>query len=55
VKIMEKIEEKTREINCPEIERPAPDFCKEGRIIVKKDEKGCIVSFECLIPGKKEK
>ncbi len=53
-KIMERIKERVKEINCPEIEKPAPGFCKEGRIIVKKDEKGCLIDFKCIIPAETE-
>ncbi len=50
-RIIEKAEERVRKLNCPEIEKPAPDFCEEGRIIIKRDDRGCIVSFECVIPA----
>jgi len=53
-KIMERIEERAKEINCPEIEKPAPGFCEEGRIIVKRDEKGCLIDFKCIIPAETE-
>ncbi len=46
-KILEKIEVK----DCPEIVKPSSDFCKDGRIVIKKNEQGCIVAFNCLIPG----
>lgn len=52
--IIEKIEERAIELNCPEIGKPAPDFCKEGRIVVKRDGRGCIASFECVIPAEIE-
>jgi len=48
--ILEKIEER----GCPTIEKPAPGFCEEGRIAIKKDTKGCIISFECVIPAEFE-
>jgi len=53
-KVLEQIREKTQERQCPEIEKPAFNFCQEGRIITKKDKKGCITSFECLIPAEIE-
>lgn len=53
-KIFEKVEEKAKKIDCPEIEKPAPDFCQEGRMVIKKDARGCIVSFQCLIPAEIE-
>jgi len=52
--ILSKIKERMQEIKCPEIEKPAPDFCQEGRIIVKKDEKGCVINFKCVIPAETE-
>lgn len=48
--ILERIEER----GCPTIEKPAPGFCEEGRIVIKKDTKGCIISFECVIPAEFE-
>ncbi|XOB41655.1 MAG: DUF5667 domain-containing protein [Candidatus Nealsonbacteria bacterium] len=53
-RILEQIREKTPERDCPIIEKSAPDFCKEGRIVVKRDAKGCIISFECVIPAEVE-
>lgn len=52
-KVLEKIpvEIKLKKLNCLETERPSSDFCKEGRIIVKRDEKGCVTAFSCVIPG----
>ncbi|MCD6402379.1 hypothetical protein J7L36_00790 [bacterium] len=48
----ERIEEKIKE--CPEIQKPAPGFCEEGRIIIEKDERGCIIDFKCIMPAEKE-
>lgn len=50
-RVIEKTKERAREINCPEIKRPTSGFCEEGRIVVRKDERGCIISFDCLIPA----
>lgn len=50
-KIIENVKARRKGINCPEIEKPAPGFCQEGRIIVKRDERGCVISFECITPG----
>lgn len=49
--ILEKIEEIDR--NCPEIdiEKPPLGFCGNGRILLERDENGCIVSFKCVIPS----
>jgi len=46
-KILEKIEIK----DCPETEKPSSDFCRDGRVVVKKNDQGCIIAFNCLIPG----
>jgi len=35
--------------NCGKIELPSDEFCKRGRIIYERDEKGCIISFRCVI------
>ncbi len=51
---LEKIRAKVRTANCPEIDKPASDFCKEGRLIIEKDEKGCIINFRCVIPEEVE-
>ena len=48
--IMDRVRERAREMTCPEIEKPASGFCKEGRIVVEEDEKGCVVDFSCIIP-----
>ncbi|MBZ9573051.1 hypothetical protein KJA17_02640 [Patescibacteria group bacterium] len=53
-RIIERTRERVRELNCPEIEKPASGFCQEGRIVVKKDSQGCIISFECVIPAEIE-
>lgn len=53
-RIIEKVQERLQKLNCPEIEKPAPDFCEEGRIIIKRDDRGCIIYFECVIPAEAE-
>jgi len=50
-KIMEQVREKVTEMNCPTIEKPASTFCQTGRVVIKKDEKGCVVSFDCVVPA----
>lgn len=50
-RVIEQVREKMQERECPEIEKPASDFCKEGRIVVEKDDKGCVISFKCIILG----
>jgi len=54
--IIERVQQKNQEktMVCPEINRPAPDFCSEGRIIIEKDENGCVTSFKCVIPAEIE-
>lgn len=46
-KILNKVENK----DCPIIEKPGSDFCKDGRVVAKKNDQGCIAAFNCLIPG----
>lgn len=55
-RILEKVEEKIQNIQsaCPSIQKPAADFCQQGRIVIKKDKKGCVISFECIIPAEIE-
>jgi len=53
-RILERVQERNRERTCPLIEKPAPDFCSDGRIVVKRDEKGCVISFKCVIPAEIE-
>ena len=32
---------------CPLLTQPNPDFCKDGNIVKKTDDKGCVVSYDC--------
>lgn len=50
-KILEKIEKGLEKLNCPLWVAPAPGFCKEGRVIVEKNETGCPLPPRCIIPG----
>ncbi len=50
-RIIKQIPQKVIKAGCPKIELPAPDFCKEGRIVFEKDEKGCVISLKCVIPA----
>ncbi|RLC37756.1 MAG: hypothetical protein DRH33_05525 [Candidatus Nealsonbacteria bacterium] len=52
-KIKEKIQEKEKEIGvkCPQWVPPAPGFCKGGRVVIEKDENGCLLAPKCIIPG----
>jgi len=55
--IMRRIREKTQErekeigVKCPQWVPPAPGFCKEGRVVIEKDENGCPLPPKCIIPG----
>ncbi len=49
--IIEQIKERVDEMNCPEIAKPASTFCSNGRMMIKKDAKGCLVSFDCVVPA----
>lgn len=46
-KVIEKTEQKNEKNNCPAIQKPASDFCKEGKIKVEKDGNGCITQINC--------
>ena len=48
-KIIEKVREREATKNCPAVEKPSSDFCEKGRIVVKKDEKGCVAAFQCVV------
>ncbi len=49
IKIFEKIEKKSEKLNCPVWTPPAPNFCKEGKIIIKKELKtGCPLPPKCV-------
>lgn len=50
----ERILERIQEGTCPEIDEPAPNFCSEGRIVIRKDGSGCAIEFKCLIPAEIE-
>jgi len=50
-RIIKQIPKKVIKAGCPEIKLPAPDFCKEGRIVFERDQKGCIISLKCIIPA----
>ena len=50
-RIMEQVSEKVTEMNCPEIAKPSSTFCQNGRVIIKKDANGCVISFDCVVPA----
>lgn len=47
--LMERVAEEA-DAACAIVEKPAADYCNNGRIILKKDEKGCVLDFQCLYP-----
>ncbi|MFA5355490.1 MAG: Kazal-type serine protease inhibitor domain-containing protein [Candidatus Paceibacterota bacterium] len=51
-KIMEQVREQTQteEQTCGEIDEPADDYCANGRIVFEKNEQGCLVRFQCVVP-----
>lgn len=51
IRVLKRIKEKAQEKNCPEWSPPSPGFCKEGRVIIKRDEKGCPLPPQCIVPG----
>lgn len=53
--LLNNIEKKLEKLNCPLWTPPAPGFCQEGRIVVKKDpQTGCPGHPICVIPGEVE-
>jgi len=56
-KLLEKVIERKRILwkkkGCPEVSLPSKGFCEEGRIIVRRDEKGC-PQFICISKEKLE-
>ncbi len=53
-RLLERVQEREKEMNCALIGLPGPDFCPKGRIIPQKDENGCIINYECIIPAETE-
>lgn len=52
LQIRENVVEQVKDgVACPQIAKPAPTFCPNGRIVVKKDDKGCIAAFNCVVPA----
>jgi len=47
-KMSERIEKAAQKKGCPALEKPEPGFCRGGRIVLKRDNNGCPVSFECV-------
>lgn len=44
-------ENKDENVACPEITKPDSAFCQNGRVLIKKDAKGCITAFNCILPA----
>lgn len=53
-RLLERVQEREKEMNCALIGLPGPDFCPKGRIISQRDENGCITDYECIIPAETE-
>jgi len=54
-KILERIEEKLENLNCPLWAPLTPGFCQEGRVIIERDpETGCPLPPKCIVPGEVE-
>ncbi len=49
VRIIRKLPIEAIRTGCPKVELPTSDFCKKGRIVPQKDNKGCIVDFKCIV------
>ena len=47
-KTINKSIEKNENKNCPAFEKPSPDFCKQGKIKLEKNDKGCISEIKCI-------
>jgi len=50
--ILEKVKEQARNMNCRIIEKPTPDFCSNGTIVIQRDENGCVTGLKCRIPAR---
>lgn len=53
-RLLERIQEREKEMNCALIGLPGPDFCPRGRIIYQRDENECIINYKCIIPAEIE-
>ncbi|MFH1582525.1 MAG: DUF5667 domain-containing protein [bacterium] len=47
-RIIEQVRERVQTAECKEIEKPTSNFCANGRIVVDRDDDGCITDFECI-------
>jgi len=52
-KIIQRKEERLKEMKCPEIVPPKEGFCEKGRVIIKRDENDC-PQFVCVNPPQVE-
>jgi hypothetical protein len=52
--LLERVQQREREMSCALINLPGPDFCPKGRIISQRDENGCIIEYKCIIPAETE-
>jgi len=53
-RVVDRVHKRTddTEKECPELRRPTVNFCADGRIVIKKNDKGCKVDFRCVMPTK---
>lgn len=53
-RLLERVQEREKEMNCALIGLPGSDFCPKGRIISQRNENGCIIDYKCIIPAELE-
>lgn len=49
--IIERVTREAAPTSCPTVQKPTATSCQNGRTIIKRDENGCIDSFDCVIPA----
>ncbi len=47
-RVQEKAQEKAQEGICPTITKPDSNFCQNGRIVIERNDNGCIINFGCV-------
>lgn len=54
--VMNRIRERSQTTTaiCPKVEKPIANFCVNGRVIIDKDDKGCVLGFKCVVPAENE-
>lgn len=53
-KLIERATEKNDDKNCSIVSKPVADFCKNGIVKIQRDQKGCAIGFNCLIPSEQK-